>query len=153
MKLKSIIESERKSMEKINKIQLSSKFKFIGSTVFSISLVSTIILSFLLEKSENKDFYIITAKFLMILGMLMLSLSKEEIEDELVVRMRMQSYSFSFICAIMYVLVLPIVGYFFGFIRSNSEGFENMGDFTILGLLLAVQLAMFNVLKYSYNEK
>lgn len=153
MKLKSIIESERKSMEKINKIQLSSKFKFIGSTVFSISLVSTIILSFLLEKSENKDFYIITAKFLMLLGMLMVSLSKEEIEDELVVRMRMQSYSFAFICAIMYVLVLPFVGYFFGFIRSNSEGFENMGDFTILGLLLTVQLAMFNVLKYSYNEK
>ena len=106
-----------------------------------------------MEESENKDLYVITSKFIMLLGMLFISLSKEEVEDELIVKIRMQSYSFAFICAVMYALILPFVDYFFDFVSSGTEGFKNIGDFTILWLLLTVQIAMFNVLKYSYNEK
>ena len=93
MNLKSFIECERKSLEKMKRYQLPNRFKKIGIGIIIISLVTFLVNKFSIENIDLK----LTAKYGILVGLLLVSISKEKIEDELITSLRMQSYTFAFI--------------------------------------------------------
>lgn len=139
-----LAESERKGLEKMKKLQLPHKYKKIGLGIFIIFFVSLFVNAFLIHNPELK----IGSKFGLLIGLLIMSVSKEKIEDELVANLRMQSYAFAFITGVFYALALPFVDYLFNMAFSNPGAVvKDMGDFNILWMLLFVQVFYFHYLK------
>ena len=148
MNIKSIIECEAKNFEKMNKFQLPTHYKKIGIAILIISFISIFINGFTLN---NHEFNLI-AKFGILIGLLLISISKEIIEDELVTKLRMQSYTFAFIVAVAYSLALPFIDYFIDIIfQSHKAVFKDIGDFTILWMLLSVQVLYYEILKKAHK--
>jgi len=85
------------------------------------------------------------ARYGVVIGMLMISISKEKIEDELVSQLRMQSYTFAFITGVAYAILLPFTGYLVNVLSAAKEAHvKDSGDFQVLFLLLAVQVFILN---------
>lgn len=144
MTIKSILECERKSLKEMDKYQLPNYFKKIGIGLVVISLISLFINAFSINASEFRSI----AKYGMLIGMLLISISKETIEDELITRLRMQSYTLAFIAGVIFTLILPFMDYFVDIIFKADEAiFKDMGDFQILWILLSVQVFYFEFLK------
>jgi len=139
------IESERKSLEKIKRMQLPHRFKIVGLAVILISGAAILINIWSVDNLEIKQ----VAKYGILVGLLFISMSKEKIEDELVRLLRMQSYTFAFIAGVVYTLLSnPIVNYIANLISEDRQAvFEGVGDWQILWMLLSVQLFYFEFLK------
>lgn len=144
MTKKSLIDCERDSLERLGKYQLPNVFRKIGFALFGITFAALFINKFLIDSLEITVFI----KYGMLIGLLMVSISKEKIEDELVTKLRMQSYAFAFIGGVFFSLVLPFVDYLFDFILDQGEPmFNALGDWSILWFLLSVQVFYFELLK------
>ncbi len=144
MNMNSFLESERKSFERFKNYQLPNGFKKIGLGLSLIAFIAIIIIG-IPQEFNNLE---LIAKNILIVGLLLISISKEKIEDELVKDLRMQSYSFAFIIAVIYSILLPFVNYFFDIIAKNeTDGIQELGDFSILWMLLSVQVGFFHFLK------
>ena len=144
MTVKSFLDCEREKMLKLNNLQLPHQFRKVGIILFVISIISLIIAALSVDSLLVKQI----AKYGMLIALLIISISKEKIEDELSIKLRMQSYTFSFICGILYALVLPFVNYLFDFVLSaENPNIEGLGDFSILWILLTVQVLFFESLK------
>jgi hypothetical protein len=90
----------------------------------------------------------LAAKYGVLIGLLITSISKEKIEDELVAKLRMQSYTFAFVMGVVYAIALPLIDYLFETVLGKeSAAVKDMGDFTILWMLLFVQVFFFHYLK------
>jgi len=148
MTLKSILDCERKSLKEMDKYQLPNYFKKIGVGLFVVSIISLFINAF----SINVFLYREIAKYGMLIGMLLISISKEKIEDELITKLRMQSYTFAFIAGVFYALTLPFMDYFVDLIfQSDKAILKDMGDWQILWILLSVQVFYFEMLKRAHK--
>lgn len=145
MNLKSIMECERRSLERMKKYQLPNKFKKFGVGIIFIS-VAVIVANIL--SINNFDVKLI-AKYGILVGLLIISISKEKIEDELMVHLRMQSYTFAFIAGVVITLLSnPLFNYIAAFISNKDHGnFQGVGDWAILWILLSVQVFYFEFLK------
>jgi hypothetical protein len=97
MKIKSEQEEAIGKIEKITGYQLPNKFKIIGLVLCIISIFSISIIAFSLANFKYNDLLDRIAKTVMVLGLLIISISKEKIEDELIAKIRMQSYNYSVI--------------------------------------------------------
>jgi hypothetical protein len=85
---------------------------------------------------------------IMLIGMLVMSLSKDKIEDEMTITLRAQSYAIAFIVGVLYALIMPYVE--FGVsnaVHSGGEAFKDLGDFQILLFMLMIQLMFYHNLK------
>jgi hypothetical protein len=153
MALKSSNETEVKSIEKLIKYQLPNKFKAIGFGIFIISLLFTLALPFTLENYEHNNLIDKAVKSLLLIGLLVISISKEKVEDELIITLRMKSYSYAFIGGVLYVILMPFINYLIVFLYSSNPKIDGVSDFTILGMLLTIQIYSFWSLKRWYNEK
>lgn len=153
MAIKSSDETELKSIDNITKSQLPNKFKAIGFGIFIISFVLNCSLPFVLENYEYNGFIDKAVKSLCLLGLLVVSISKEKIEDELIIALRMKSYNYAFIGCVVMTLIMSSLNYFIVYINSNKTKIEGISDFTILGMLLTIQIFSFRSLKRSHNEK
>jgi hypothetical protein len=143
-------------IKKINKFigyQLPYKFKTIGLVVFIVALILTAIIDFSLKGIDYKDLFLKIAKSGAILGLLLISVSKEILEDELIVKLRMQSYDYAFIGGVLFALIMPFINYTIVFVFSSAPKMEMTSDFTILGILLTIQILTFRRLKKAYNEE
>ena len=148
MNLKSIIECEAKGFAKLNKYQLPNHYKKIGIGIVIISFIALFINGFVLNNLELK----VIAKFGLLIGLLIILISKELLEDELVIKLRMQSYTFAFIAAVGYSLMLPFINYLFDItFQPANAALKEIGDFTILWMLLIVQVLYFEVLKKAHK--
>jgi C4-dicarboxylate transporter len=144
MNVKSIMECERRSLEKMKKYQLPNKFKKIGIGIIVLS-TATIITNKL--SIDNIDLTL-TAKYGILLGLLVVSISKEKIEDELITNLRMQSYAFAFIAGVLIALSNPLFSYIANTVfKKQQENFQGMGDWQVLWILLSVQVFYFEFLK------
>ncbi len=144
MNLKSLLECERKSLMKISKYQLPNGFKKIGLGILIISFISLFSNKFLADSEAIRIF----SKYGMLIGFLIISVSKEKIEDELITKIRMQSYTFSFVFGVFFSLLQPFINYSVDSIFQSGEAvFKDNGDFQILWLLLSVQVLFFEFLK------
>ncbi|EAR11888.1 hypothetical protein PI23P_11162 [Polaribacter irgensii 23-P] len=145
MNVKSFMECERKSLEKMKRYQLSNKFKKIGIGIIIISVIAFIVNKLSIENIDLK----LTSKYGILIGLLLVSISKEKIEDELIKSLRMQSYTFAFIAGVIITLLTnPIFNYIANLISEKQEGsFEGVGDWEILWILLSIQVFYFEFLK------
>lgn len=145
MNVKSFMEYERKSLEKMKRYQLPNRFKKIGIGIILISLVAFFVNKFSIENIDLK----LIAKYGILVGLLLVSISKEKIEDELITSLRMQSYTFAFIAGVIITLLTnPLFHYIANFIsQKQQENFQGVGDWEILWILLSVQVFYFEFLK------
>jgi hypothetical protein len=153
MELDSKHDVEIRKIEKITKYQLPNKFKKIGFGLFIASVISTITFSFIIESMNYQHLLDKIVKTVAILGLLLISISREKIEDELIIKLRMQSYSYAFIVGVLFFLIMPFINYGYLLIKGSVLKMEGVSDFTILGTILAMQIYSFGLLKKAYNEE
>jgi hypothetical protein len=140
-------------IEKITGYQLPNKFKIIGLVLCIISIFSISIIAFSLENFKYNDVLDRIAKTVLVLGLLIISISKEKIEDELIAKIRMQSYNYAVIGTVMFYLIKPFINYAIVFVFSSAPIMEGSKDIGLLAFLLTVQIFTFRSLKKAYNEE
>ena len=145
MDAKSFMECERKSLERMKRYQLPNSFKKVGIGIILLSLVAIIVNKLSIDNAELT----LTAKYGILVGLLVISISKEKIEDELITSLRMQSYTFAFIAGVVITLLSnPLVNFIANLISDEQQQvFEGVGDWQILWMLLSIQVFYFEFLK------
>ena len=136
-------EKEQRSIEKMNKFQLSNQFKRIGYFIAFLSFSLLIVRKFV----DAPEWIRGILKGILILGMLLVSISKEKIEDEFIDTLRSQSYRLAFILAVVYALVQPFINFGVGFLFDEKEQLQSFNYFEVLFFMLVVQLMFFWQLK------
>ena len=148
MTAKPILDCEKNKFRNMKKIQLPYNYKKIGITLAIISFVLMFINAFTINNLEYREII----KYGILVGLLLISISKEFIEDELIEKLRMQSYTFSFIVGVIYTLVMPFIDYFVDLILKSGEAtISEMGDWNTLWILLSIQVLYFEILKKSHK--
>ena len=154
MELKAKQGGEIEKIEKITGYQLPNKFKIVGLVLFIVSVLSIITsLKLYLVGVKYYDLFERIALTTMVLGLLVISVSREKIEDELIAKIRLQSYNYAVIGTVLLYLMLPFIHYAIIFSFSSMPKMEGSKDISILGLLLSVQIITFRKLKKAYNEE
>jgi hypothetical protein len=146
MNARKIMECERERLNKITNFRLPHVFWVIGMVVAGLSIVSIFIRAFAMD--GDTEFLKELAKKGLLIGMLLMSISKDKDEDELTIKLRMQSYAFAFVVGVAYALIMPYVEFgVSNVVNSGGEAFKNLGDFQVLSFMLLVQLMSFHTLK------
>ena len=144
MSVKSFMEFERKSLDNMKRFQLSNNFKAVGLGIIVLSLATIIINKISIDILDLT----LTAKYGILLGLLIVSISKEKIEDELIIDLRMQSYAFAFIAGVVITLTNPLFSYLANLVfEKQQENFQGIGDWQVLWILLSIQVFYFEYLK------
>jgi hypothetical protein len=153
MELKLKQDEEIQKIEKITGYQLPNKFKIIGLILFIISIISIVAFTFSFENSKYYGLLDRIALTGMVLGLLIISISKEKIEDELIAKLRIQSYNYAVIGTVLIYLIIPFINYALYFSYSYTPKMDGSRDIAVLGFLLTIQILAFRKLKRAYNEK
>jgi hypothetical protein len=143
MSKESICERERTHLEKMNKFQLGNQFKKIGYAI----AIGTFILMFGRGFIENSEWVRPILHGVLLIGMLIISLSKEKVEDEFIDSLRSQSYRLAFLLAIVYSLTQPLINYGVAVLLNQDDQLEGFNYFQVLFFMLMVQLMFFWKLK------
>jgi hypothetical protein len=146
MNTKKIIECERNRLVKYSKLQLPNKYKTVGVIVLIASILTLIGLRFIEDESEI--FRDLVEKSILI-GLLLISVSRDKEEDELTVKLRSQSYVMAFIFGVFYALAQPYVTYAIVMIfnKESNESLLQLGDFQLLFFMLLIQIMFYQMLK------
>lgn len=145
MQLNKICDSEERRLRWILNFKLPNYFKKVGWTLVILSLISLFA-----TKLFEGDFDLLKTilKNLMLLGLLIVTLSKEKIEDEYIENLRSMAFRCAFILGVIYVLIQPLINYLaFVLVKPDKAMFQDLGDFQILWFLLVFYLTVFWVLK------
>jgi hypothetical protein len=144
MTLKSILECERHSLERMRRYQLSNVFKKIGAALAVLSFI----LLFVNAYSWDSETVRHITRYGMLIGLLLVVVSKEQFEDERITQLRAQAFTYAFVFGVIMAIAQPFIEYFVDrVIDSNPEDLKGLGDFQILWTLLVVQIAYFELLK------
>ena len=143
MSKSSICERERSHLEKMNKFQLSNRFKKVG---YSIA-IGAFILMIGRKYVENSEWVRPILHGVLLVGLLVISLSKEKLEDEFIDSLRSQSYRLAFLLAIVYSLVQPVINYGVATLLNQDDELQGFSYFQVLFFMLIVQLMFFYQLK------
>ena len=81
---------------------------------------------------EEPDWVKPTLKVLLLIGMLVISLSKDKVEDELIDSLRSKSYRLAFIMGVLYALVQPIVNFAVGSVLNEDAELVGFDYFQVL---------------------
>ena len=146
MNTKKFIDCERNRFEKFINFRLPHKFFMIGIVIAAVAIVLMFVRAFLMD-GENEWIKTI-AKQALLLGMLIMSISKDKVEDEMTIALRLQSYAIGFVVGVLYALVLPYVEFgVSNVVNSGGESFKTLGDFQVLTFMLMIQLMFYHNLK------
>ena len=145
MGLNKVTECERTKLESfLDKFQLPNSFKKVGIAIFLLSFVVLTIIKF----ADNEPLWLRPAlKQAMLVGLLMISISREKIEDELIQILRSKSYALAFIIGVIYIMLQPLTNELINFILGTAEAPDNMGYVQVLLFMLLIQVGFFEVLK------
>jgi len=145
MNMKAMQDCEQSKMERLLNFKLPNKMKIVGWAIMLVSLV--VILSTSLFDGDFEILKLILKRTIL-LGLLIVVVSREKIEDERIQLIRAKAFGSTFLIAVIYVLVQPIVNFIAATIFEPEEAiFEDLGDFVIVWFLLVVYLMVFYVLK------
>ncbi|MEZ4857659.1 MAG: hypothetical protein R2781_02500 [Flavobacteriaceae bacterium] len=140
---KNICDWDRKASEKLKNIQLPNQWKSMGYAIMVIALV--LILS---RKIFDISFLSKTIlQNILIVGLLIVSLSKEKIEDELIIKVRAMTYRMAFIFAVFYGLLQPIINYVVDIILGVSDKDSHFTYFQLIIFMLLIQVGFFELFK------
>ncbi|MCA0153691.1 hypothetical protein [Winogradskyella vincentii] len=141
-----IMDCERKRLNKITRFRLPNQFITIGLLIALASILMMFVRAFAMD-GETVWLKLLLQKTLLI-GMLVMSLSKDKIEDEMTISLRAQSYAIAFIVGVIYALVMPYVEYgVSNVVHSGGEAYKDLGDFQVLLFMLMIQLMFYHTLK------
>jgi hypothetical protein len=143
-------------IEKINKItgyQLPNKFKIVGLVLFIVSFILVPVISSYFGELKHHDLFQRIAWTFAVLGLLIISISKEKIEDELIAKIRMQSYNYTVIGTVLCYLIFPFINFTIVSIFSSMPKIEGSKDIPLLGVMLIMQIFTFRKLKKSFDEE
>ena len=147
-------EGDIEKIDKFTGYQLPNKFKIVGLVVFIASILSIItsLKLYMLDVKYHELFERIALSS-SVIGLLIISISREKIEDELIGKIRMQSYNYAVIVTVLIYLILPFINFTIVSIFSSMPKIEGSKDVSILGVLLMSQIFTFRKLKKAYNEE
>ncbi|OUR93285.1 hypothetical protein A9Q87_04870 [Flavobacteriales bacterium 34_180_T64] len=146
MDTKKIIDCERKRFDKIIKFRLPHKFMTVGIAVAALSIAMMFVRAFVME-GETEWLKHLLQKSLLV-GMLIMSISRDKHEDEMTMALRAQSYAIAFVVGVIYALVMPYVEFgVSNVVHSGGEEFKDLGDFQVLLFMLMIQLMFYHNLK------
>ena len=146
MNTKEIINCEQRKFQKLIKFRLPHRFMSIGIAVVLLAIALMFVRAFAID-GETEWLKQLLQKTLLV-GMLIMSLSKDKIEDEMTLSLRAQSYAVAFVVGVIYALIMPYVE--FGVsnaVHSGCEAFKDLGDFQVLLFMLMIQLMFYHNLK------
>jgi len=146
MNTRKIVECEQRRFGKLINYRLSSKFMYAGIAIGIVSIIMMFVRKFAIE--GDTDWLKLLLQKTLLVGLLIMSMSKDKQEDEMIVALRSQSYAIAFVVGVLYALIMPYVE--FGVdsvIESNVSEFKNLGDFQVLLFMLMIQLLFFHNLK------
>lgn len=145
MNFKKAEHSERTKLERfLNKVQLPHVYKNIGIGLMVLSFMTLTILKFI----ENEAVWVGPAlKHAMLIGLLIISLSREKIEDELIEILRSKSYALAFIIGVLYTLLQPLANYVVDLFLGSKDGPTEIGYVQVLLFMLLIQVGFFELLK------
>ncbi|MBT8265872.1 MAG: hypothetical protein KJO41_10535 [Bacteroidia bacterium] len=146
MKKKSISECERDQFNKLIKLRLPNAFKTVGLIIAVLAFLSMFGRKLLIE--GDAELYKSISRQALLIGLLLMSISKDKIEDEMTYSLRMQSYGFAFILGVLYAMMMPYVDYgVSNALKPEGETLKNLGDFQILIFMLMIQLMFYHTSK------
>ena len=146
MEKESFCEAENRRFNKLKNIGLPHSFKKIG--IILIALCITLLLVrklFAFEVSETIKFI---TKRVVLVGLLIVAISREKVEDEMIKTIRGQAFSMAFIAGVVYTLIQPLFNYIASYIvEKDNEPLGDLGDFQVLWFLLTMYLLFFYMIK------
>ncbi len=146
MNKESFISCERKRFGKLLNFRLPHKFMAIGIAISVVSIIAMFIRGFLLE-GDTEWLKLLLQKTLLV-GMLIMSISKDKVEDEMTIQLRSQSYMIAFIVGVIYALIMPYVEFgVSNVVHDGGEAYKDLGDFQVLLFMLMIQLMFYHNLK------
>ena len=146
MNTKKIMDCERNQFYKLINFRLSHRFMVIGIAIALLSIVMMFVRAFAME-GDTQWLKLLLQKTVLV-GMLIMSLSKDKIEDEMTISLRAQSYAIAFVTGVIYALVMPYVEFgVSNVVHSGGETFKDLGDFQVLLFMLMIQLMFYHNLK------
>ena len=144
MKAQSLLACERERMDGLKIFQLPHSAKKVGVIIAVLAFALLFVNAFLMDK----EIYRMVARYGLLIGLLIVSISKEAIEDERIKSLRMRSYAFAFVAGVAFSLVHPFVDAGVDLlIDPDSATVKEAGDFVILWLLLSIQVFSFHIFK------
>ncbi|WP_422103772.1 hypothetical protein [Winogradskyella sp.] len=146
MKTETYMQKEQRALLKLINFRLPRRFMTIGIII----CVATILLMVFRETLFGEESLVIrdTLQKSLLIGMLVMSITKDREEDEMTIQLRMQSYAWAFITGVIYALIMPYVEFgVSSVLNADNETFKNLGDFQVLLFMLLVQLMCYHVLK------
>lgn len=138
-------EAEERRFEKFKNFGLPNSFKKVGIAIIVVSLLTTVIAKMADLGNPTINFAI---KRVILVGLLLIAISKEKIEDEMIRTIRGQAFSMAFIAGVVYTLVQPLINYIIDlFVEHDKEPLTDVGDFQVLWFLLTMYLLFFYMIK------
>lgn len=146
MKTEKLMKCERNRFQKFINLRLPHRYMAIGIVILSGSIIMMLIRAFVMV-GDTEWLKLLLQKTLLV-GLLIMSLSKDKIEDEQTISLRAQSYAIAFVIGVIYALVMPYVEFGVANVtNSNGEPIRNLGDFQVLLFMLMIQLMFYHNLK------
>ena len=143
--LKDAQKCERTKLEQfLSKVQLPNSFRKVGFGIVVASFLVMVGFKFI----EGEPLW--TKQFLkqaMIIGLLIISLAKEDIEDELIETLRSKSYALAFIIGVGYTMLQPLANYVVDLILGKQDAPTEIGYVQVILFMLLIQVGFFEVLK------
>ncbi|WP_298761022.1 hypothetical protein [uncultured Psychroserpens sp.] len=146
MNKEKLIDCERNRFQKFINFRLSHRFMPIGIAVVLLSITAMFVRAFALDGDTLWLKHILQKT--MLVGLLIMSLSKDKEEDEMTISLRAQSYAIAFLIGVIYALVMPYVEFgVSNVVNSEGQAFKDLGDFQVLLFMLMIQLLFYHNLK------
>jgi len=144
--MKDILEYDRKQLKKYENIGLPNAYKKIGLGIVIFGFLTLVVLRFIEGEPEILRDLI---KKSILVGLLIISISKDKEEDELTISLRHKSYVIAFVFTVIYAIIQPYITYGIAALigKENKESFIELGDFQVLFFMLIVQIMYYKLLK------
>ena len=143
MDCKNLMEKDRRMFERIRKFQLPPNWKRIGFGLVVVALGLMILRRYV----DNLEQYSPLFSHLFLLGLLLVSVSRDKLEDEMISVLRGQSYAVGFVTGVVYALVQPYINYLVAAVIKPENATLDMSVLQVLTFMLVVQLLFFWQLK------
>ena len=135
---------EDRQLAKLSKFQLPNHYIKVGVSLVVFLLLVAIVTMF----TDNEPAWIEELlKPGLLLGLLLISISREIDEDEMIIQLRAQSYSLAFVIGVIDAFVQPYVNYGITFIAKPEKASLDMSQYQVLFFMLLVQIIFFYKLK------
>ena len=140
------MQKEQRALQKLINFRLLPQFMTIGLVLALSSIVLMFFRATLFGEASllMRD----TLQRTLLVGMLIMSITRDREEDEMTIQFRMQSYGWGFVMGVIYALIMPFVEFGVSIVvNGDGEAFKSLGDFQMLLFMLMVQLMCYHVLK------